>query len=66
MSGFMGGNPLGFGDFEETKAMKHTERERFLAQIESVVPWKALTNLIVPHYPKTGYKGAGLPIRWKP
>ena len=29
----------------------------FLAEIEKVVPWKALIDLIEPHYPKTSSKG---------
>ena len=53
----MGGKQLGFGDYEQTTARKRTKRERFLAQMEAVVPWKALTDLIEPHYPKAGSKG---------
>ncbi len=56
----MGGKQLGFGDYEQTTARKHTKRERFLVQKEAVVPWKALIDLIEPHYPKAGSKG-GLP-----
>ena len=37
----MGGKQLGFGDYEQTKARKRTKSERFLAQMEAVVPWKA-------------------------
>ncbi len=51
MAGFMGGKQLGFGDYEQTTAKKLTKRERFLAQMEAVVPWKALIDLIKPHYP---------------
>ena len=53
----MGGKQLGFGDYEQTTARKRTKRERFLAQMEAVVPWKALIDLIEPHYPKAGSKG---------
>lgn len=53
----MGGKQLGFGDYEQTTARKRTKRERFLAQMEAVVPWKALVDLIEPHYPKAGSKG---------
>ena len=53
----MGGKQLGFGDYEQTTARKRTKRERFLAQMEAVVPWKALIELIEPHYPKSGSKG---------
>lgn len=53
----MCGKQLGFGDYEQTTARKRTRRERFLAQMEAVVPWKALIDLIEPHYPKAGSKG---------
>ena len=57
----MGGKQLGFGDYEQTTAKKRTRRERFLAEMEKVVPWKALLDLIEPHYPKTGSKGGRPP-----
>ena len=37
-----------------------TKRELFLAEMEQVVPWQALADLIEPCYPKTSKKG-GLP-----
>jgi IS5 family transposase len=52
----MGGNQLGFGDSVLTTARKRTKRERFLAQMEAVVPWKALIDLIEPQYLKVGSK----------
>jgi IS5 family transposase len=61
MAGFMGGEQLGFGDYEQSTARKRTKRERFLAQIVAVVPWRALINLIVPYYPKPGTKGGRPP-----
>jgi len=57
----MGGKQLGFGDYEQSTARKRTKRERFLAQMEAVVPWKALIDLIEPAYPKTGSKGGRPP-----
>ena len=57
----MGGKQLGFGDYEQTTAKKRTRRERFLAEMEVVVPWKALIGLIEPHYPKTSSKGGRPP-----
>ena len=57
VAGFMGGKQLGFSDYEQSTARKRTKRERFLAQMEAVVPWKALIGLIEPHYPKAGSKG---------
>jgi IS5 family transposase len=57
----MGGKHLGFGDYEQTTAKKRTRRERFLAEMEVVVPWKALIGLIEPYYPKTSSKGGRPP-----
>jgi IS5 family transposase len=36
---------------------KQTRREKFLAQMEAVVPWAALEAVIEPHYPKAGRRG---------
>ena len=33
---------------------KVTRRERFLAEMEAVIPWERLIALIEPHYPKAG------------
>jgi transposase, IS5 family len=33
---------------------KVTRRERFLAEMDTVIPWATLTALIVPHYPTAG------------
>ena len=54
----MGSKQLGFGDYEQSTAKKRTKRQRFLAEMEAVVPWKALLELIEPYYPKTSSKGA--------
>jgi hypothetical protein len=47
----MGVKQFGFGDYEQSTAKKRTRRERFLAEMEAVVPWKLLIDLIEPHYP---------------
>jgi len=39
---------------------KVTRRERFLAEMNAVVPWVELTALIAPHYPTT-HRGPGRP-----
>jgi IS5 family transposase len=57
----MGGKQLGFGDYEQTTANKRTKREKFLAEMEKVVPWKALIDLIEPHYPRPSTKGGRPP-----
>jgi transposase, IS5 family len=31
-----------------------TRRERFLAEMDAIIPWKRLMTLIEPHYPKAG------------
>lgn len=33
---------------------KVTRRERFLAEMDTVIPWPRLLALIEPHYPKAG------------
>jgi len=53
----MGGKQFGFGDYEQSTANKRTKREKFLAELEHVVPWKVLIDLIEPHYPRTSSKG---------
>jgi len=57
----MGSKQLGFGDYEQATAKKRTRRERFLGEMEKVVPWKALLELIEPLYPKTSSKGGRPP-----
>src|SRR6056297_1194280 len=42
---------------------KHTRRERFLAEMDVVVPWHRLLGLIEPHYPKAGPKGGRPPMQ---
>lgn len=36
---------------------KVTRRERFLTEMNAVIPWPALVQLIEPHYPKAGQRG---------
>jgi IS5 family transposase len=43
-----------FGDAEYGAKRKKTRREIFLAEMEQVVPWKSLLNLIEPFYPVAG------------
>lgn len=40
------------GDFERYR--KPTRREKFLAEMDSVVPWNQLCEVIEPYYPKAG------------
>ena len=57
----MGGKQLGFADYEQSTAKKRTKKEKFLAEMDQVVPWQALIDLIEPHYPKTSSKGGRPP-----
>ena len=57
----MGGKQLGFSDYEQSTAKKRTKREKFLAEMDAVVPWQALIALIEPHYPRTSSKGGRPP-----
>jgi IS5 family transposase len=56
----MGAKQFGFGDYEQSTAKKRTRRERFLAEMEAIVPWKALVDLI-ESYSKTSSKGGRQP-----
>ena len=58
----MGGKQLGFGDYEQSTAKKQTKREKFLAEMEQVVPWQPLIDLIETFYPKKGSKGGRPPF----
>ncbi|QKK10254.1 MAG: IS5 family transposase [Pseudomonadota bacterium] len=40
------------GEFEQFR--KPTRREKFLSEMDAVVPWDQLCELIKPHYPKAG------------
>jgi IS5 family transposase len=41
---------------------KVTRREKFLSEMDTVVPWVGLLALIEPHYPKVGPKGGRPPM----
>lgn len=43
---------MSFADAEYTGKRKQTRRERFLIEMDQVVPWKGLIALIKPFYPK--------------
>lgn len=45
---------LSFSDAEYAGKRKQTRREKFLAEMEQVVPWEVLLGLIEPAYPKAG------------
>ena len=41
----MGGRQLGFSDDELTTAKKQAKRQKFLSEMEVVVPWQALIEV---------------------
>lgn len=43
-----------FAGIAWTTKGKQTRRERFLSEMDAVIPWKRLIALIEPHYPKPG------------
>ncbi|WPG41324.1 IS5 family transposase [Variovorax sp. EBFNA2] len=45
---------ISFSDAEQAGKRKKTRREIFLAEMELVVPWRALLKVIEPHYPVAG------------
>ena len=45
---------LSFTDAEYGIKRKQTQREIFLAEMDRVVPWKEIEDLIEPVYPKAG------------
>jgi IS5 family transposase len=45
---------MSFSDAEYAGKRKKTRREVFLDEMDQVVPWKALLELISPHYPVAG------------
>ena len=48
------GNQRTFASVAWTQKGKVTRRERFLAEMDAVIPWARLIALIEPHYPKAG------------
>ncbi len=43
-----------FAGIAWTNKGKLTRRERFLTEMDALIPWKRLIPLIEPHYPKRG------------
>lgn len=48
------GNQRTFASMAWGAKGKVTRRERFLAEMDAVIPWPGLLRLIEPHYPKAG------------
>ena len=45
---------MSFGDAEFAGKRKKTRRKSFLVEMDLVMPWKSLLNLIEPCYPMAG------------
>jgi IS5 family transposase len=43
---------IGFAEAESAGKKRVTKRQRFLAEMEKVVPWSRLLPVIEPYYPK--------------
>ena len=50
-------NQLGFSDYEQSTAKKRTKKEKFLADMDQLVPWQPLLDLIELVYTKISGKG---------
>jgi IS5 family transposase len=48
---------ISFASLEFRGKKRRTRREKFLAEMEQVVPWARLQALIEPHYPTAGRVG---------
>jgi len=57
----MRGKQLGLTNYEIATAKKQAKREKFLSEIEIVVPWQALIDLIKPYHPKISKEGGRPP-----
>jgi hypothetical protein len=55
-------NQMSFSDSEYASKRKQPRRERFLAEMERVVPWSGLLALIEPYFPKLYALKTVLPI----
>lgn len=55
------GDQRTFASLAWTTKKKVTRRERFLAEMDAVIPWAALVALIAPHYPKRQRHRSGRP-----
>lgn len=48
---------MSFASLDYAAKKKRTKREKFLGEMDRVVPWDRLLALIEPYYPKTGQPG---------
>lgn len=53
---------LSFSSLDYQHKKIQTKREKFLTEMDQVVPWKRLLSLIEPHYPKRGKGRPPIPM----
>jgi IS5 family transposase len=53
---------LSFSSLDYAAKKKRTKREKFLCEMNEVVPWERLVRLIEPHYPKPGNGRRPMPL----
>ena len=51
-----------FPGLRQSMKKKQTRREKFIAEMDAVVPWLRLLTLIAPHYSKVGPRGGRPPM----
>lgn len=54
---------LTFAEAEYNVKKRKTRREKFLAQMEMLIPWKQFERKIQPHYPKNGQGRQPYPLK---
>ena len=54
-----------FSDLEYAAKKKLTQRDRFLAEIDSVTPWGKLHKAVEPFYPKVVRQHVPLHAAWR-
>ena len=52
---------MGFSDWERSRVRKQTRKEKFLCEMEAVLPFFALVKLMEPFYPQGGPQGGRPP-----
>ncbi|MEO6421662.1 MAG: hypothetical protein ABIR84_02990 [Candidatus Nitrotoga sp.] len=52
-----------FSELKYSAKKKQTHRDRFLSEIEAIMPWVELETAIAPYYPSNGGRGRR-PLTW--
>ena len=52
---------LGFSDWERSRVRKQTRKEKFLYEMEAVLPFSTLVKLMQPFHPQAGPQGGRPP-----